>query len=73
MKQISDVPNPWLADKLAMGSGFYGNKHVGRTRHEPDHPRPEVPAQALQGKRYSMTLFFTSTKTERRGFGLFFV
>ena len=38
MKQTSDVPNAWLADKLGMGSGFSVSKHAGRMRKEPDHP-----------------------------------
>ena len=38
MKQISDAPNAWIAEKLQMGSGFYVSKHSGRLRNDPAHP-----------------------------------
>ena len=38
MRQISDVPNAWLAEQLRMGSGFYVSKHTGRLRRETRHP-----------------------------------
>ena len=38
MRQLSDVPNAWLAEQLGMGSGFYVSKHTGRLARERCHP-----------------------------------
>ena len=38
LREVSAVPNGWLAEALGMGSGAYVSKHVGRLRREPRHP-----------------------------------
>jgi putative transposase len=42
LKATTDVPNPWLAEKLEMGSGFYVSKHVGHLRKNPEHPAHRI-------------------------------
>ena len=45
MRQISDVPNAWLAEQLGMGSGFYVSKHTGRLRRDGRHPAAAILAR----------------------------
>ena len=42
LKATTDVPNPWLAEELEMGSDFYVSKHVGQLRKNPEHPPRRV-------------------------------
>jgi hypothetical protein len=50
MRQISDVPNAWLAEQLGMGSGFYVSKHIGRLRRERRHPAAPLLAELAKVK-----------------------
>jgi hypothetical protein len=50
LRQISDAPNAWLAEKLAMGSGSYVSKHTGRLRREPRHPAAALLARLEKAK-----------------------
>ncbi len=50
LRQISDAPNGWLAERLDMGSGIYVSKHLGRLRRDADHPAAPLLARLAKAK-----------------------